>query len=150
MKRFKFRLEAVETIRKKKEDEALQVLAKARGDHQSAIDFRQNLERELRDSIARREGLAQECVGPEAYAIEEAFISGTKIRIQHAILKENRAARLVERAMRSYLHARRDTRVIETIRENDLQEFRREITKRELKEVDELSSSRAVRSGVEP
>ena len=148
MKRFKFRLEAVETIRKRKEEDALQLLARARGELQTAIDRRNSLSSALAQALDRRAALANSAVSPDVFAVEEAFISGTKVRIQHAEIQIHRANRIVERATRAYLHARRDTTVIEKIKESDLQEFKKERSRAEMKEADELSSIRAARERI--
>ena len=148
MKRFKFRLEAVEKVRKRKEDEALQALARARADFQSAIQKKSTIEAALADALSRRESLANQAVCADAFAIEEAFISGSRIRIRQADVQIHRAGRVVERAMRAYLHARRDSTVIETIKENDLQDFKKQQARAEMKEMDDLSSIRSARERV--
>jgi flagellar export protein FliJ len=48
----------------------------------------------------------------------------------------------VEKALRAYLLARRQTRVIERLRERDQEEFRRELSKREQKVLDDQTSMR--------
>jgi len=148
MKRFKFRLEAVEKVRKRKEEEALQALARARTELQSALDRKNSFEQSLSDSLSRRESLANQAVCSDAFAIEEAFISGTRVRIRQVEVQIHRAARVVERATRAYMHARRDTSVIETIKENDLHEFKKQQARTEMKEMDDLSSIRAARERV--
>ena len=70
------------------------------------------------------------------------------IRQDQAIV---RASRSVEKALRAYLTARRQTRMIETLREKDYQEFKKMVAKKEQKELDELSAMRLmlIRQGEE-
>ena len=145
MKRFKFRLQAVETIRKRKEEDALQALARARSELQGLVDSRNALSSSLAEALNRRENLASTAVSADLFAVEEAFITGTRLRIRQAEVQIHRASRVVERAMRGYLHARRDTTVIEKIKESDFQEFKKERARMEAKEMDDLSSVRAAR-----
>lgn len=149
MKRFKFRLEAVETLRKRKEQDALQVLGRARQELQAVLNRKSDLESTLSDALLRRESLASTSVTADAFAIIEQFIAGTKLRIRQAEQQAARALRLVERATRGYMHARRDCMVIDTIRESDLQEFKKERARADMKEMDDLSSIRAARERVE-
>ncbi len=149
MKRFKFRLEAVETIRKRREEDALLELSRAKSELQSILDRKAALESDLSDALSRRESLGITPVGADAFAMEEAFISGLKRRIRQAEQHAQRAARFVERATRIFLHARRDLHVIETLREREQEEFRREQGRMEMKEADELSSLRAARERIQ-
>jgi len=145
MKRFKFRLEAVETIRKRKEQDALQALGRARQELQAILARKSQLEATLADSLLVRENLANSSAHSQEFAIVEQFITGTRVRIRQAEQQSARALRLVERATRGYMHARRDCMVIDTIRESDLQDFRKERARAEMKEMDDLSSIRAAR-----
>jgi len=145
MKRFKFRLEAVETIRKHKEQDALQILGRARQELQLILARKSQFESTLADALLRRERLANSSVTADEFAVLEQFIAGTKHRIRQTEQQAARALRVVERATRGYMHARRDCMVIETIRENDLQEHRKERSRAEMKEMDDLSSIRAAR-----
>jgi flagellar FliJ protein len=149
MKRFKFRLEAVETIRKRKEQDALQVLGRARQELQLVLARKSQLESTLAEALLRRENLANSSVTSEEFAILENFITGTKVRIRQAEQHSARALRIVERATRGYMHARRDCMVIDTIRESDFQEYRKERARAEMKEMDDLSSIRAARERIE-
>jgi flagellar export protein FliJ len=48
----------------------------------------------------------------------------------------------VEKALRAYILARRQTRIIERLKERDLEDFKRERTKREQKTIDDQVSMR--------
>ena len=145
MKRFKFRLEAVETLRKRKEQDALQVLGRARQELQLSVNRKTQLEETLAETLLRRENLTINSATSDEFAIIEQFIAGTRVRIRQAEQHATRALRIVERATRGYMHARRDCMVIDTIRENDFQEFRKERNRAEMKEMDDLSSIRVAR-----
>jgi len=149
MKRFKFRLEAVETIRNRREREAMEELGRARREHQAALDRKAGLEAALSEALIRRENLANSPVSPDAFRLIEGFIEGTRVRIRQAAQQVMRSLRSLERATRGYMHARRDVRVIETIREADYSEFKKELGRRELRLMDELTSARTARERAE-
>ena len=145
-KRFKFRFEAVERVRRSQEDEALRLLAQAQRVFQAALDHKAGLLERLRLSLERRETLGEagkEAVPATPFRLENAFIAGTKQRIIQADQAILRARRGVEKALRGFLHARRQTRIVESIREKDFAEYRKALQQREQKELDDLYVMRA-------
>lgn len=143
MKRFKFRLEAVEKVRKRGEEEALRVLGDARRRLQEVIEQGEALKKALDASLERRELLGKNPVSAAEFAIEEGFISGTKLRIANLTHAFAKAQRGVEKATRFYLHARRQLHVITTLREREHEAFRKDQLKREQKAIDEMVVMRA-------
>jgi flagellar export protein FliJ len=148
MRKFRFQFEAVEKVRKSREDEALRGLATAQRAHRAALDHRQRLIDDMSASLARREALGHEPVPSTAFQLESEFIAGSKIRIAQAGQAVLRAQRAVEKALRAYLQARRQTKMIETLREKAHSEFRAAARKREARELDELYVMRARIKGV--
>ncbi len=142
-KKFRFRLEAVEKLRRVKEQEALRVLAHAQAKYQEALNHKISLLNELERSLLRRENLASK-TGSIAldFQMENSFILGTKQRIvqaDHGIL---RARKTLEKALRDLLTARRALKTIETLREKAFAEFKREMKKREQKTLEEIYVTR--------
>jgi flagellar FliJ protein len=74
--------------------------------------------------------------------LESDFIAGQKIRIVQAEVAIQRSKRAVEKALRNYLHAKRQTRVIEMIREKRFAEYKLERAKHLQKEMDDVSTMR--------
>lgn len=145
MRRFRFRFEAVERVRRARESEALRALAEAQGRYQEALSHKKNLVGQLSDALARRELLGSEPTRVMAFLTENDFISGTKQRIIQSDQAIVRATRGVEKALRSYLAAKRQLRVIETLRERHFSDFKRELAKREQKVLDDIYTTRAGR-----
>ena len=143
MKKFKFKFTAVEKVRKSHEDEALRVLAVAQQAFNAAKEHRNSLEKEMVTSLIRREGLGKESVGIVVFQLENDFIKGTKVRILQAENAIKKASRGVEKALRGYLHARRQMKMIEVLREKALADFKREAAKKEQKDLDDLYVMRA-------
>lgn len=143
MKKFHFKFESVEKVRKSKEDESLRSLGKSQQNLISAKDMKIDLEKTLAHSLLRRENLSNEATGISAFHIENQFITGTKVRIQHSERAITRAQRAVEKALAVYLHCRRQTKVIEVLKEKENLEFRNIRKKYEQKQVDELYVTRA-------
>jgi flagellar FliJ protein len=146
MAKFRFRFQAVENVRKRAEDEAMRLMGEAQRALQAAKDHKARLEQELADSLERRESIASSGFNVTALQLEDSFITGTKQRIIQADQGIIRAARGLEKAIRAYMFARRQTRMIETIREKDLAEFKKELQKREQKELDDIYVMRAART----
>jgi flagellar export protein FliJ len=149
MKRFKFQFAAVLKIRKTREEESLRVLAQTQRQHQQELQRKSKLVSELNDALIRRESLGIEAIGIDAFQLEESFIVGTKQRIVQQDQALVRASRNVEKALRVYLTARRQTRAIEILREKQFLEFKKSLAKQEQKDLDDLSVMRARLRNVE-
>ena len=147
MRRFRFKFAALENVRKTRENDALRSLAIAQQAFRAAESRKNELLADLSLALDRRALLGIESVGLNAFQLENDFIVGTKQRIiqqDQAIL---RAKRGVEKALRGYLSARRETRMMEVLREKAYAEFRQERAKHEQRELDDLYVMRAALIG---
>lgn len=126
------------------EDAALRALGEAQRVFQSAVARKQAFSRELENALIRRERLGEQPIGAQAFLLENDFISGTKQRIIQSEQAIFRASKGVEKALRNYLHARRQTRAIEVLREKHFAEFKKELAKQEQKRVEDLYVMRAM------
>ncbi|MCM2324311.1 MAG: flagellar export protein FliJ [Oligoflexia bacterium] len=143
MKRFRFKLETVLKQRKTKEEDALRVLGAAQRAYQEQLNRKAALQAELSTAHRRRESLGIEPVGAVAFKLEDDFIVGTKQRIVHAEQAIFRASKVVARALRAYLEARKATRTLELLREKEYAEYRKARAKWEQKQLDDLTVMRA-------
>lgn len=143
MKKFRFQFETLERVRRSREDEALRLLSIAQGIFKAAQDHKARLQGGLSASLVRRENLADQTIGVLSFQLENDFISGTKQRIIQADQAILRAKRGVEKALRIYLQSRRQTRMIEMLREKAFAEFKIARNKYEQKQSDDLSVMRA-------
>lgn len=143
MGKFKFRFEAVLKHRKAREEDALRALAQSQRAYQVELAKKSKLLSDLSEALTRRENLAVEPVGIDAFQLEQLFITGTKQRIIQQDQALVRASRVVEKSLRAYLQAKRQTRTIELLREKHYQEFKKARAKKERKELDEISVMRA-------
>lgn len=143
MKKFKFRFQAVEELRIRKEEEAMRAFAEAQELFRAEVGRRNELLGQLEGSMLRRESLANEPTLPANFALEEGFIAGTKQRIIQQEQAIYRAARRVRKAHQEFLAARRERMVIEKLRERELEEYKKAAAKKEQKELDELYVTRA-------
>ncbi len=146
-KKFKFRLEAVEKLRRIKEQEALRMLAQAQSKYQETLDHKASLLKDLERSLLRRENLGCK-TGSAAldFQMENSFILGTKQRVVQADQAILRVRKFVEKALREVLVARRALKTIETLREKAYAEFKQEMKKREQKALEEIYVSRSHRA----
>jgi len=142
MKKFRFKFSAILNLRKTREEEALRALGAAQRVYQAALADKARLLADLEAALIRRENLGKDAIDILPFQLEEEFINGTKHRIVHADRCIVRASRGVEKALRVYLHARRQTRMMETLYDKNHAEFRKAEGKREQKMMDDLSIMR--------
>lgn len=119
------------------------MLGEAQRAQQAAIRQKSALVNELNQGLVRRENLAAAPTDPTVYKLEEDFITGQKQRIGQADQAILRAKRGLEKALRVYIHARRQLRMMEVLREKAHAEYRQHLLKHEKREMDDLSIMRA-------
>lgn len=143
MKKFRFKLETILKHRKRREEDILRALGAAQSAYQAQLGFKAGLARELDESLVRRENLAKNGVTINFFRLEQDFINGQKQRMIMADQAIIRASRSVEKALRAYLHARRQSQMIEKIREQHFALFKKELARQEQKQVDDLTVMRS-------
>jgi flagellar export protein FliJ len=116
--------------------------------YQAAISHKNKLLSDLAEALVRRENLGQKPVGIVAFKTEQDFIVGTKQRALQADQRILRARRSVEKALRTYMAARQQTRMVEVLREKAFADWRKEQAKKEQRQLDELYVMRARMAGV--
>jgi flagellar export protein FliJ len=142
-KKFRFRLEAVERVRRAKEQEMLRALAYAQTKYRETLLAKQALMEETNVALARRQSLAEKSQTIVAYQLETEFIVGNKQRMIQSDQAIFRARKFVEKALREMLVAKRALRAIEMLREKAYAEFKIEMRKKEQKELEDLYTSRS-------
>jgi flagellar export protein FliJ len=143
MRRFKFRFEAVEKVRRTREQQVLRLLGSAQRDLEGARSRKRKLQDSLAKAQSEREKLGSVAVTVAEFALADDYIRGTERRILQADHSIAKAERAYEKAKRVYLLALRQLRAIETLREKHLAEWKREVSKKEQKAIDDLVSTRA-------
>lgn len=150
MKRFQFKFAPILKQRKVREEQALRALGDAQRAYQEELHRKQKMLFDLEQALLRREGLgSSEPVGALSFQLEEEFIQGTKRRIARQDQAIVRASKTVSKALREYLAARKQTRMMEVLREKAYAEYRRERAKWEQKNADDLTVMRARLRGTE-
>lgn len=150
MRKFRFQFETVLHVRRSREQDALAALAAAQRAYQAEVAAKQGLLGELQRGLERREKLGSVPTPVLSFQLEQEFINGTKSRIVRADQAIVRASRGVEKALRAFLAARKQTRMMEILEEKAYAEFRKELGRRERKELDELMVMRARFTGSGP
>ncbi|HAR41894.1 MAG TPA: flagellar export protein FliJ [Bdellovibrionales bacterium] len=138
MAKFKFKFETILKLRKNREEDALRNLGAAQSAYQAEVARKAQLQKELENALIRRENMGASPMTILPFQMEQDFITGTKQRILHAERDIARATRVVEKALRIYLHARRQTKMLELVYEKEYKEFRRAQAKREQKLLDDM------------
>ncbi len=143
MRKFRFRFSAVERVRKIREDEALRAFGLAQRNLAGAEARKGELQQELAAAMLRFERLGSGIAVPASlFAVETDLVVGHRQRLIQQEQAISRARRGVEKAFRAYIIARRHTRVIEKLRERDLEDFKRDVSKRDQKVIDDQVSMR--------
>jgi flagellar export protein FliJ len=143
MKRFIFQFASVLKVRKLREDEALRSLGVAQRAQSAASEEKMNLAEKLEKALIRRQSLGQAPTEPNAFRLEQDFITGLKSRLARQDQIIIRAQRSVEKAFRIYLNTRRQTQMLEKLEERHLSSFKLDSAKKERRELDDLSVMRA-------
>ncbi len=143
MKKFRFKLETILKHRKRCEDEMLRALGAAQSAYQAKLAEKRVILREIEDALLRRERLGSEPTTINFFRLEQDYIDGSKCRLLIADQQIIRASRSVEKALRAYLHARKQTQMIEKIREQHFALFKKEQARREQSQIDDLTVMRA-------
>lgn len=141
-RKFKFRLEAVERVRRAKEQDALRALAYAQARYQETLQIKHRLMVETETALARREALAKTAQPVLSYQLENEFITGNKQRILQSDQAITRARKFVEKALREVITAKRALKGIELLREKAFLEFKTALRKKEQKDLEEIYTSR--------
>ena len=142
-KRFRFRLETVENLRKRETELALKKLAVAQNAFTALVDKKAFLFRDLERSLLSREGLSGASQLIAAFQLQNEFILGCKVRIFQTDQAIFRSKKNVEKALREYIVAKRRSRALELLRERAYAEYRREVQKADAKATEEIYASRA-------
>lgn len=142
MARFRFKFATLLRARKSREEEALRALGVAQRAYHAELARKRALLEALDQALNRREGLGRAPTPIQAFKIEQDFIMGTKQRLTRQDQAILRASRAVEKALRAFLHARRQARMLETLHDRHYREFRKELAKRERLAQDELTTMR--------
>jgi len=138
MKKFHFKYETVDKVRKGREKEAMRLLGLAQRILEDAKNRKLALEEDLRQSYARRQEFCEKADTVSPLQMEDDFIEGTKIRITQAGQAIQRASRGVEKVMKIYLHARKQVKVMDILREKHFAEYKKDVSKREQRSLDDL------------
>ena len=142
MPKFRFRLESVLKLRKTREDEAMRALGAAQRAYQACLARKAELLSELEASLLRRERLGERSIGIDVFHLEQNFINGTKQRITQSDHMIFRAGKMVEKALRAYLNARKQSRMLETLKDKDYAAYRKAQAKIEARWLDDLTIMR--------
>lgn len=143
MKRFKFRFESVEKVRSVREKQALGEVARTQQALFAEENRKKSIEEKISSALADRENLSNAVVGSREYQLMDAYVSGLKQDRVRSDVAIRRLKRSVEKAMARAILARRDLKMIETLRERDISEFRKERSHYEQKQYDELAIMRS-------
>lgn len=143
MAKFQFQLAAVERVKNQKEQKMLEELAREQRAYLQKIeDKRALLSKKQQAFVQKNELLSRDANINEIRLLEE-YIVGLKAQIVRADQAIVRARRFLEQAMRQYLVARKEKKMVDQLKENALTAFELEQDRLEQKRLDDLITMRA-------
>ncbi|MBI4925310.1 MAG: hypothetical protein HY843_05230 [Bdellovibrio sp.] len=77
-------------------------------------------------------------VNSTTYHVLDRFIVGTKLRIQFADVSIRKAAKKLEKTILDYLHTRKQTKMMEILKEKELTEYKKQKSKYDQKKSEEI------------
>lgn len=141
-KKFRFKLVVVQDLRKREEDLALKKLAETQNKFQSLVTKKSNLFKQLEETLLKRENLSNQDQNIHSFLLHNDFIIGCKVRIFQMDQVITKARKNVEKALREYIIAKRKTRALETLYEKAFAEYKKELSKKEQKDNEDLYTVR--------
>ncbi len=143
MAKFKFSLAAVERVRIQKEQMALEEMSSYQRIYQEKIAAKKDLLDKKQKAFEEKNSLSAQASSIIKFQLVEEYIDGLKqhiIRADQAII---RARRFLDQAMRKYILARRERKMIDRLKEKALEAFKLEQARAEQKQLDDLVTMRS-------
>ncbi len=142
MPRFQFRFEPLLTVRQSARDQRRAELAAALSAERQAAERREAAEAALDAEHTRmRSDLVCGPVDVSRLATSSRYAAVLRARIDNHAVDERAAAALVERCRDALLEADRGVRVLEKLRERQLEQFQFDQRAAEIKRLDEIAAS---------
>ena len=141
MARFQFRLKTLQSIREATRDERRAQLAEAYAADQKLKDRRATLEQELNDQKQWfRAGIAPGHIDVDRLLTVNRYELVIHAEINVVRQHEQTLAEEIERRRQTLVAADREVRVLEKLRERQLEQFRKHQALAEMKQIDEVAA----------
>ncbi len=145
-KKFVFKLDVVLKERKRQEEQKLHEWVLSRTILQKMIDYCNELKERLSKAIVEATELASLPTNSSAQLLAmHDFIEATKKRITWKSNEIEKGSKLVEKKRIEYVTAAQKRQSLEKLKERRLDEYKEQIAKKELKELDDVYIMRGVR-----
>lgn len=140
---FKFSLEVLLDHKRKLQDEARRVFAEAQSKVDHAVAELNGFYKQVDDTRAENQAL-EKSGGTLAsrLVMNDAFVEGQKIRIEHQRLKIRELKSTAEILQEQLIEAAKETKALEKLKEKQKEEFKKKQRIREMKENDEIVTLR--------
>lgn len=143
MKRFRFTLQALLTVRQRQEQTALESYAAALADRQRALDRLRDAQRQCEEAW----GLSRQRItagAPAAHLAQlEEFCEAVEDLRRFCLAAVEETQRVVDARLQKLLAARQAREAVDKFREHQRERYDRELTRAEQKTLDELAQHRA-------
>jgi flagellar FliJ protein len=136
MKRFTFRLEKVQQLRKFKENECKIALGQA-------IGILNRIENDIKTTAVKHHQAAQQRFNaPQDIASWDIYILRLEQEAEKLAQQAAQAELIVEEKRAFYIEAQRDLKAIEKLKEKRQKEYSKEMSDYQMNEIDDLTSAR--------
>ena len=136
MRRFKFNLEKILSLRKFKEEECKLALGQA-------VSFLNKIENDIKTTgLKRHNAVLQRFNEPGEIPSWDLYILRLEQETDKLLEQAAKAQLVVEQKRALYLEAQKDLKAIEKLKEKQQKEYRKEMLNHEMEEVDNLTAAR--------
>lgn len=143
MAKFKFQLEAVEKVRIQAEEKALETMSIQQKIYQEKINYKKELIAKKSNAFLAKNEMLTRDSNVNEIRLQEEYISGINQRLLRADQAIVRARRFLEQAMREYIKARKERKMVDRIKEKAVETFKINQNRLEQKNIDDLISMRS-------
>ncbi len=144
MKKFKFRLEVVRLERKRQEDFKLREWSIVNGMLLNLQNELTSLEDSLKNAFSDASNLrAMSTLSIGTISSQESYIEGLKLKIEWKKNDISRAVKFVERKKVEWINARKDRMILDRLKEKKKIDHKKEASRKELQELDDMNVMRA-------
>lgn len=142
MKRFRFSLQAVLTIRANEEQKALEAFAHAQAEAERIAGQMRAVEKEINDLFGhRRDAFKRSTTSEELQQMQHGLLS-LHIRLSQCQVAQQKAQEVLREKSSALLQARKKREVVEKVHDKQLAEFQAECARAEQKLLDDYAAMR--------
>jgi flagellar export protein FliJ len=144
--KFKFKLESVLKVRSSQEKKALTEMSIHQKNYQNEFDKKSKLFDKLKKTISYDQNVFEENMPTYYLSLRDNYISKIKSELTKADQSLLVAKKKLEKSLSNYYLARSNHEIMETMKKENFEIFKKEISKKDQKDSEELTVSKFIDS----